>query len=96
MSIKQTISDSINLAVKGLNMKPNDIIAMKEDALYDYCTKNNCVFFSGQFGYAEKEINDDGTPLSKHDALVEMFEGYCKNGGGVRDLIPKIEKLYEK
>ena len=94
MNIKQTISDSIDLATKGLEMKPNDIIALKEKALKDWCEKNNYVFWGGTYGYAEKEVNDDGTPLSKHEALVEIFEGYCRNGGSVINLIPKIEALY--
>ena len=89
-----TISDSINLAVKGLDMKPNDIIALKEKALSDWCSKNGCVYWGGTYGYVEKTENDDGTCLSKHDALVEIFNGYCKNGGSVINLIPKIEALY--
>jgi hypothetical protein len=96
VNLIQTISDSIDSSTKNFNLKPNELIDLKEQALHDWCTKNRMPYFGGQFKYTKKAVNDDGTPLSFHDALTELFTAYCKNGGALVDMIPKIQKLHEK
>lgn len=49
MNATEIISNVIDMMIKefNLNLNTNEIIELKEKALYEYCMKNNVCYFRG-------------------------------------------------